>query len=301
MKNRVLDPNISRKNKLVKKHLNTQVDKDSPPLFSLLEFNLCGLCNRRCVFCPRVKPDIFPNVDRHMPVGLYEKIMKELQRINYRGTLLYSAFGEPLLYRNLEAIIEMSRRYCPEARIEIVTNGDLVTREKLSGLFRTGLTTLCISMYDGPEQLAHFKNLKEKANLRDDQVIFRKRWLSKEEHFGITLSNRAGTLEIKDIGVAPLKSPFKKACYYPFYQILVDCDGTVLLCAHDWGRKLIAGNINEHSILEIWNSDILKTVRLSLAGDNRGFSPCNECDARGVLVGQEHFNKWRGYYEPRPS
>ncbi len=298
IKRRFLDPDIPRKNSLLDSQLKkTGAKIDSPPLFAVLEFNLTGLCNRRCVFCPRIDPNVFPEVDKQISIELYEKIMRDLNGIGFDGTILYSAFGEPLLYKDIEVLIELSRRYCPHGRVEIITNGDLLSAEKLSKLFSAGLTLICISMYDGPHQLEHFNNLKKAAGVRDDQIVLRKRWLSPREHFGITLSNRAGQWEMGAIGIEALKEPMKRACYYPFYQALIDYDGSVLLCTHDWGRHLIAGNVNDHSILEIWNNDILKKLRINLAKENRDFTPCNVCDVEGVLMGRNHFNKWVSYYD----
>lgn len=295
------DPDISRKDKMVKDHLVKQPDYSPVPSFSIVEFNLCGLCNRRCVFCPRVNPEFFPNVDEGISVGLYEEIMKDLRKVNFDGTILYSGFSEPLLYKEIEVLIELSRHYCPEARIEIVPNGDFVTSEKVSKLFKAGLATLCISLYDGPHQLTYFKALQKEAELRDDQIILRPRWLPPEQRFGITLSNRAGALEIKEVDIAPLKEPLKRPCYYPFYQTFIDYDGTVLLCAHDWNKRLIVGNLNEQSILEVWDNDILKQVRIKLSRANRNFHPCDLCDVKGVLVGCNHFKKWSEYYEKQQS
>ena len=33
------------------------------PIFSIIEFNLHGTCNRRCAFCPRVDEELWPNKD----------------------------------------------------------------------------------------------------------------------------------------------------------------------------------------------------------------------------------------------
>ena len=33
------------------------------PLFSFVELNVNELCNRTCVFCPRVDPKIYPNLN----------------------------------------------------------------------------------------------------------------------------------------------------------------------------------------------------------------------------------------------
>ncbi|MCX5715529.1 MAG: radical SAM protein, partial [Candidatus Omnitrophica bacterium] len=254
VKRKFLDPDIARKNSLLDSHLIGRGACEKSLLFAVIEFNLTGLCNRKCVFCPRSDPKIFPNVNKHISTRLYEKVMLDLKKAEFKGTILYSSFGEPLLYKNIETLIRLSKQHCPQAHIEMITNGDLLTSEKLSGLFKAGLTLLCISMYDGPHQVEYFNDLKKTAGLQDDQIVLRRRWLSPQEHFGITLSNRAGTVQMEDIGIKALKNPMKRACYYPFYQTLVDYDGSVLLCTHDWGRHLVAGNVNKRSILEIWNS-----------------------------------------------
>jgi len=291
-----IDPNIARKKKLVKRHLFGHLQGGAPPVFSLIEFNLLGLCNRKCVFCPRVDEKTFPNVNRSISLFLYETVMKDLKKIGFDGTILYSAFSEPLLYKGLEELIRMSRKYCPDARIEIVSNGDLATAARLKALFAAGLTTFSISMYDGPHQERHFRGLQKEAGLSDKQVILRVRWLTAKEHFGITLSNRAGAIKIDDIGIGPLKTPFKAPCYYPFYQILINYDGEVLLCAHDWAKRLVVGNVNKESILDIWDNAVLKRVRTRLIENSRDFPPCDLCDAKGVLIGKQHFEQWREYY-----
>jgi radical SAM protein with 4Fe4S-binding SPASM domain len=138
--------------------------------------------------------------------------------------------------------------------------------------------------------------MKDEVGLTDDQLVLRVRWLSAEEHYGITLSNRGGTLELKELGLAALKEPLKQRCHYPFYQILVDYDGSVLLCPHDWGKKLIAGNLNHQSVQEVWDSPTMKRVRTSLAVSDRNFPPCNVCDVDGTLMGKSHFDRWMEYY-----
>lgn len=296
-KREFIDINIPRKSKWLDGHVNRRDNDGRPPMFAVLEFDLTGLCNRRCVFCPRSDPKVFPNIDRHMPSGLYEKIMRDIADADFDGTIVYSGFGEPLLYKDIETVIGLSRKYCPSAKIEILTNGDLLTADRLSGLFKAGITAICISMYDGPSQVNHFTELRKCAGLRDDQVILRKRWLGPEEHFGINLCNRGGTLNMEKIGGAPLKKPIKRSCYYPFCQTLIDYDGRVLLCTHDWGRKLIAGNVNDDSILDIWNNDILKKVKMHLIKEDRDFPPCDRCDVDGVLMGGGHFRKWIDYYD----
>ena len=296
-----IDPNIDRKNKFLGEYLTAQKNGNALPLFSMIEFNLSGLCTRQCVFCPRSDPKAFPNINEHISEGLYEKVMADLQKANWNGIILYSAFSEPLLHKNIEEIIGLSKKYLPSAHVEMVSNGDLVTLEQISKLFAAGLTALSISMYDGPHQVEHFRELQKKAGLRDDQLMLRARWLPPEEHFGITLSNRAGAVNLKEVGVTALKEPLKKICFYPFYQTLIDYDGSVLLCCHDWDRKLISGNVKEKSIIDIWNSNVLRRVRMNLAQANRSFPPCNLCDTRGELMGRQHFEKIIEFYKKQPT
>ncbi len=292
-----VDPNIRRKGQILDEHLVKQPGQERPPFFSLIEFNLSGLCNRKCVFCPRVDPKAYPNVNEHIPVELYKKTMVELREAEFDGTILYSAFGEPLLYKRVELLIQISKQHCPDVRVEIVSDGDFVTPKKLQSLFGAGLTTLSISMYDGPHQVQQFEEMKREVGLRDDQLILRTRWLPPEQHFGITLSNRAGSVNLENIGIVPLAQPLDKPCYYPFYQILVDYDGAVLMCPHDWGKKLVLGNLNRQTIQDIWDGRVLRRARLNLAKANRNSAPCDVCDVDGTRMGRSHFDRWMDYYK----
>jgi len=298
IEHKFFDSNIHRRQGMLEEHIeNSDQSGLSAPTFSLIEFNLSGLCNRTCVFCPRSNPEIFPNLNEHIPVELYENIMKQLAEFGYDGLIVYSGFGEPLLYKQIDVLIKITKTHCPEARIECNTDGDFVTPEKLRVLFEAGLDALLISMYDGPEQVEEFKQIIAEAGLESDQVILRPRWLPPEEHYGITLNNRSGMVEIPDIGITKLASPIKRRCFYPSYQVFVDYDGSVLICPNDWGKKLIAGNLHRNTVNEIWNGRIMKRVRLNLANADRNFAPCDNCDVDGTLIGERHFNEWMEFYK----
>lgn len=289
-----IDPNIARKGRILRDHHQAQpFAADDVPSFSLIEFNLSELCNRRCPFCPRSDPKVYPNRKLFMSDALYSKIMKDLASFGYSGKILYSAFSEPLLHKSVEEFIRVSKERCPRARVEIVTDGDFVTVPKLIALFGAGLDTLLISMYDGPHQEGQFRALCDEAGLSEKQVILRKRYLPPEEDYGIVLSNRAGMVHLPRNGIGPLAEPIRERCFYPFYQMMVDWDGTVLLCPHDWSKQLRAGNLNEQSVLELWTSHPLMQARVRLGAADRGFSPCNGCNVKGTLMGGEHFERWQ--------
>jgi len=306
-----IDPNVARKNKLRNVLETKHIGANEPPLFSWIEFSLVGLCNRRCDFCPWSDPEWrsshVPNVAGnddvlHLPIEVYEGIMKDLNKVGFKGGIIYSAFSEPFLYKHLEEVIKISKEQCPESRIEVVTNGDFLTIDKLNAFFEAGLTRIDVSVYDGPDKVKPFEDLRVEAGLNKEQFHIRERWYAPEEHFGIgALSNRAGANIMPEINVNKLNTSLKRKCFYPFYQLIVDFDGAVLLCNHDWDKRLILGNVKETSILNIWNSEKYKEVRENLANANRNHSPCNRCDANGMMMGGEFVNKWKEYYEGQKS
>ena len=182
----IIDRNVARKDKL-RHNVETKQDSNEPPLFSWIEFNLTGLCNRVCVFCPRVNPKEFPNLNEHLPIEMYTSIIKDLSTARFKGGIIYSAFSEPLLYKHLEEVIKITKEQCPEVRIEMVTNGDHLTMDKLNKIFAAGLTQISVSLYDGPEQVKPFEDMRLKARLNKEQFDIRKRWFHLKNILVLTL------------------------------------------------------------------------------------------------------------------
>jgi len=79
--------------------------------------------------------------------------------------------------------------------------------------------------------------------------------------------------------------------------MMIDYTGEVLLCSHDWGKKLIAGYLDKESLIKIWTGSILTDVRKRLGSGDRNHSPCNNCDVLGTRQGGNHFKAWKKHYE----
>ena len=107
---------------------------------------------------------------------LHEKICKELSEYNYKGIVVYSGFNEPMLNKKCFENILRTRNYLPQAKIELITNGDVLNLKNIKKLFDAGLTTLLISVYDGPEDLEKFKNMCVEAKLKPNQYVIRNRF-----------------------------------------------------------------------------------------------------------------------------
>ncbi|MDC1096739.1 SPASM domain-containing protein [Pelagibacteraceae bacterium] len=284
------DPQIDIKKKLVDRKLqfikNTYI-----PLPSEVEISESGMCNRKCSFCPRSDPK-YDHVNEFISNNLHSKLCNELKELEFAGTIRYSGFVEPLLDKNIYNLLNYAKKTNPKANLEMVTNGDVLNEKRLLKLYESGLDKLQVSVYDGLKEFNEFKELGKKLNLTNEQYILRARYLPPEQDFGITLSNRAGMLKNAEHKIMPLQKQLQKKCFYPSYTFFMDYNGDVLMCAHDWGKKNLLGNLKNEKFLDIWLSDKARLSRDRLNKADRGFKPCNICDVKGDLIGKKHSDAW---------
>ncbi len=258
---------------------------DDKPLFSWIDINLTELCNRKCVFCPRVDESQYPNQSLHMSKNLIEKISSELNHLKYEGSIVLAGFGEPMLHPQLLELIS----YFKNIRLEIVTNGDILTAKLISNMIKNGIDLICISMYDGPEQIEKFHNMFKEAGISEEHYLLRDRWHTEEDDYGLKLTNRAGMV---NVGTQDLVDK-TKPCYYPHYSMTIDWNGDVLLCVQDWNKKVKLGNIYPQTLFEVWNSKTMNKYRKKLGNCDRNINPCENCNADGTLHGFRHIKYWR--------
>ena len=288
-----LDSNIKFKNQTVTERLQLYFYKDKKlPLPTEIEISESGTCNRKCSFCPRSAPG-FEDIKEFISKDLVNKISAELSELDYKGVVRFSGFVEPMLDKKIFDHINTFKKFCPKSRIEMVTNGDPLNIDRLKKLFDNGLDKILISVYDGKEDVIKFQNMIDKLKLKKDQYIIRDRSLSEEYDFGITLSNRAGMMENAEYKIAKTISPLKNPCYIPSYTLFFDYLGDVLMCPHDWGKKIILGNLKKEKLIDVWFKDKSIKIRNILVNSNRNFSPCNVCDVDGTLIGKTNAEYFR--------
>jgi MoaA/NifB/PqqE/SkfB family radical SAM enzyme len=297
----IIDSTTKRKNAIAAARLTT---KTGIPVFSIVEISVVAACNRRCSFCP-VSDDYYKKVGLSgvMKQSLYEKLLQDLESIDYSGMILFSGESEPLLHKRLDRLISRTKEVLPNTQIEVNSNGDLLTTLKLKSLFSAGLDTLSISMYDGPQQIAEFSRLREEADLKPSQVLLRRRYFE-DGNYGINMTNRGGLVDSDAFQVPPgskptaakLKFPINQECYYPFYMLTVDVGANVTICSHDWAKRYVVGNFAQDHIFKIWTDTRFDTARRNLAKCDRSLPSCRECNAIGDLIGKDSFLKWVEHY-----
>ena len=60
------------------------------------------------------------------------------------------------------------------------------------------------------------------------------------------------------------------------------------MCPHDWGKKMIFGNLNNEKLIDIWFNKKSMSIRKMLNNSNRNFIPCNFCDVEGIYMGKKN-------------
>ena len=259
------------------------------PMPTWVELSLIDICNRKCSFCPKADEKVAPDTYQKMTKKIIDEIHDQLLEINFKGTIALCGYGEPLLHKDISYIV---KKLSDVSKVEIITNGDVLSPKRLQELYIANVSKVLVSMYDGPEQIKKFKDMTRKANVPEDMVILRDRWHDQSNDFGVKLTNRAGTVktgEQEEVGKYT-------TCYYPTYQLLIDWDGNVYLCPQDWQRRVAMGNVMQETIFKIWIGKTLTSYRKDLMSGKRCSGHCKSCNADGTLLGKNHAKKWQNLY-----
>ena len=287
--------NVDRSVAKKRKDVEGKIDKlEGIPLPAIVEINIFGSCNRSCLFCPVSNPDVYVNKNEGLDLDLARKLCSDLGEIKFKGIILFSAFSEPFLHKNLFDLVSTFRTLLPECSVHLVSNGDAINSKPhlLGKLMQAGAGQLSLSLYDGEHQVSRFQEIiEEQLPEADKHKVILKRRYEQDGNLGLIFSNRAGTLPknlISDRLTAEVALPLKAGCNYPCYQVVVDYNGDVMMCAHDWEKKGIVGNINNQRFWDIWSGTLITEYRERLLNANRRFAPCVKCDVRGDLIGDSH-------------
>lgn len=260
------------------------------PLPTWVELSLIDVCNRKCSFCPKSNELVAPDTYQSMSREIIKKIHDQLINMNFRGAIALCGYGEPMLHKDINWIVKTLSEVAP---VEIITNGDTLSSQKIQDLYLAGISKVLVSMYDGPQQVDKFETMVKKANVPQDIIILRDRWYNADSDFGVKLTNRAGTIKT---GNQKSVDDFKK-CFYPSYQFLIDWNGDIFLCPQDWQRRVTMGNMMQEDLFNIWKGKIITKFRKRLIAGKRDCSPCNLCNADGTMLGKDHAKAWKEFYK----
>lgn len=108
-------------------------------------------CNLSCTYCNE-----YDKVSEPIPLGMMKRRIEALARL--KTSVVTCTGGEPLLHPDLEIIIEHVRKH--GMVVTLITNGYLLTKERIERLNQAGLQELQISIDNiEPDDVSH-KSLK---------------------------------------------------------------------------------------------------------------------------------------------
>ena len=248
----------------------------NPKLLGLavVEINPTELCNRTCSFCPRHDPAVYPNRNLNMSIDTAQLLSEQLFTNHYEGYVCVAGYGEPLLNPNIKPIISKMQPHF----VELITNADPILKGKhgVDELFAAGVGRILISDYDSNPIFTEMEKLYSNLKVRryvDDGM----------DHYAeYGFNNRAGAM-------FPIDRPASRPCYIPSYKVMVDWNGDVLLCSHDWSKSRIFGNIHKQNISDIWMSKEFISLRIELSRGNRHlYESCSKCSVMGNIMGRQY-------------
>ncbi|NJN46773.1 MAG: hypothetical protein HC808_10170 [Candidatus Competibacteraceae bacterium] len=196
------------------------------------------VCNRTCHFCLYgIKDEVPANP---MSAGLFFKIIDQLAEMKFVGRISLFSTNEPLTDKRIYEFIRYASLMLPSSCHSLVSNGDLLNRERLDRLFDSGLDLLLINSYD-EEALKQNRELVEYARsqhpdkiLHTDRTVYTD-WVSRAGH-------------IEQYG----KTLDQGYCDLPNYALYINPKGHVLSCCHDFDSQNQMGDLTRQSVKEAW-------------------------------------------------
>lgn len=106
------------------KHNTTQHDTNTKPILNYMETHIVDHCNLNCKACCHYCNVTKPNF---IDINDFTKDMKELsQKFNIKEIRLMG--GEPLLHKQINEFLKVTKNYFPNSNIRLVTNGILLSK-----------------------------------------------------------------------------------------------------------------------------------------------------------------------------
>ena len=276
------------------------------------------MCNFQCKFCPTGDRDMIKTIKGRnhgsMSMDIYKKLIDDASTFPDKLKVLrFFKDGEPLMNKNLPEMVRYAKEKKVADFVDTTVNGSLFTHEMSDRLIQSGIDQINISIegtsseeykefskYDGSFE-KFYSNIKYLCDHSGDCHI-----LVKINEDVISAESKQRFLDLfgpiadgvalehtiscwpdyeltkvepnKNVGIYGQAITSVDVCPYIFYSIAVNSNGTVSLCFLDWARNLIIGNIENESIVDIWNGDLINEYRIDfLLGNRKDHSFCGKC------------------------
>lgn len=252
-----------------------------------------------------------------MSFSLFRKIVLDICKFSrpIKVLRLYKD-GEPLSNPRFHEMVAFAKESGCSTVIDTTTNAILLTQRKSVEIIDAGIDRINISIYGvRPEQYLKFSgrvvdfdrlvdNIHYLYNISRGRCVINIKINGDEvpkedvEKFYEIFGNICD--EINDEHVMSCWEGFKfeehgvkinplvnvyggklthvQVCPYIFYSFSINSDGSASTCFLDWDRKLIIGDANTESVVDIWNGAKMRAHQAMMLRGERGNHPkCSNC------------------------
>lgn len=235
------------------------------PELKMVEIEINHHCNRACSYCPNSVA--IRKEQGEMDLILFERIMSELALNHYQGSVSYEFYNEPMLAKNFEKFVSLTRQYLPSNRIDLYTNGTLLNINRFRVLKELGVSRFIVTKHQGIDHYIFDKTYNQLTDKEKEIVIY-------QSYKDLKLTNRGGVVK-----AGPENPLHITPCFIPQFLLVITVLGNVLPCFEDFHEENIMGNIGEQSLKEIWENERFNSFRANLQKGLRHLeSPCRNCN-----------------------
>ena len=277
-------------------------------------------CNFTCEYCFHSVPRSERGFVSDWPVmkyDLYQKCIDELALFEEPLKVLrFVGMGEPLLHKDIARMIAYAVEKKVALRVELLTNGSLLTHRMSDALIAAGLSRLVISLQglssekyqqisnvelDFDELVAnigYFHRQKKDTHVYVKIVDYALDGADAEREFYGIFGDICDSIAVENaVPIMPgvdyekvLKTPEGSAtqfglpvapiqvCPQAFFTMQVNPDGKVVPC-YQISYPGIMGDVNRQTMQEIWNGETYQNFRRGMLEGRSSANPvCAECN-----------------------
>jgi len=279
-----------------------------PTIFAIETTNKCNLA---CKMCPR---QFMKRKVGSMSMKLFKKIIEEAK--DYQDFIILHGMGEPLLDEHIVERIDSAedngirvnistngaflneanaRKILDSKLSEIILSVDTTTVEIYSQIRTKGDFEKVKANFHRFMQIKNkeFPESKLKTMVQfikmDDNIseieVFKKEWIpEKPSEIRIKPFSTFGDqhrqiteLAAREYRYQPKKVKIRPPCYYLWKSVFVQWNGEVVPCCRDYDSRIVLGDLNKQTLLEIWQGgEMTKLKEEHLKGRfNNGL--CDNC------------------------
>jgi radical SAM protein with 4Fe4S-binding SPASM domain len=277
------------------------------------------ICNLRCSYCSqgRKKDDLIKEgfEFKLMEYDIFLEFVKQLKQFPEKLKLVFlSGMGEPLVHQRLPEMIRHLREMDVADRLEIFTNGLLLTKEVADALAGSGLTRLRVSLQglssakyrevagteidfdDLRRKLAYFYSVRKDCKLYvkvidsalepgEEEKFYQMFREVSDEMFVERFVPYQLTMGDYDNQASNATTVYgdrilsAEICPEPFFNWQIDLYGDVYPCCPlGLPKSLSVGNVADSTLVQMWNGEKARQFRLQMLRKERSEHPvCSRC------------------------